>query len=347
MTKVKRWPWAAAALLAAGCLLLCGCARPAQGYPLAGKKFAIVVKSDGNQFFDPIVEGFCAVVEERGGTPLIRQPAYVAAEEQITIVNELIAQGVDCIAIAANSEAAVAPVLKKAMEAGISVLSFDSAVSPGSRALHVNQADGRRIAEALMAAAADITGGSGQIAIMSTTNQANNQNLWIDEMRAILEDGVYPGLLLVHIAYGEDNYGTTYEKTQLLIDNYPELALVIAPTAAGIPAVAACITENGLAGRIKVTGLGMPSQMADYIGPDRVCPYMFLWDLEAVGRLTGYASVGLVERTIKGVPGETLAAGDLGEYKVEADRFGGNEIVLQADPIRFSSENIEAWKAVY
>jgi len=313
----------------------------------SGPRHAIVVKSESNSYFERIIEGFVAVIEQHGGISIVRAPSQATAEEQITIIDSLIADGADSIAIATNSESALAPVLSRAIEQGIQVLSFDSAADPESRALHVNQADAQIIARVLMDAAADITGGSGQIAIMSTTNQANNQNRWIAAMRDLLEAGEYPGLVLVSIVYGKDDYETTYERTQFLIDRFPELALVIAPTAAGIPAVAACITNNGLGHRLKVTGLGMPSQMAQFIGEDRACPYMFLWDLDEVGKLTAYAAIALVEGLISGEVGESLQAGEMGEYFITSDPFGGSEIVLQAMPIRFDENNIDYWMQIY
>jgi len=325
-----------------------GCRSTVDGdHLLSGKEFAIVVKSGGNSYFETIVKGFSAVIESEGGTAIVREPTQASAEEQITMVNSLISDSVECIAIATNSASATAPVLQKAIGQDIPVLSFDSAAQPISRALHINQADAKIIAQVLMDAADDITGGSGQIAIMSTTNQAHNQNTWIDGMRSLLEAGHYPGLMLISIAYGEDDYDITYSKTQYLIDNYPDLALIIAPTAAGIPAVAACITSNGADKRIKVTGLGMPSQMAEFIGVDRVCPYMFLWDLEELGKLTAYAAIALVSGTITGKVGEKLIAGEMGEYLITRDPFGGSEIALQADPIRFDESNIDYWKNIY
>ncbi|MDR1539821.1 MAG: substrate-binding domain-containing protein [Clostridiales bacterium] len=314
---------------------------------LSGMKFAIVVKSEDNSYFKRIIEGFSAVVQSQGGTPVVREPSRATAEEQIRIINNLISDKVDVIAIATNSESAVAPALQKAIEQGIQVISFDSAAEPPSRAMHVNQADAQVIAKALMDAAADITGGNGQVAIMSTTNQANNQNTWIGGMRGLLEAGVYPGLMLVNIVYGEDDYDITYQKTQHLIDTYPDLALVIAPTAAGIPAVAQCIVNNGLEDRIKVIGLGMPSQMAQYIGNNRVCPYMFLWDLDELGKLTAYAAIALANGTVSGQVGEILPAGEMGEYHITGDLFGGSEIALQAEPIRFDQSNIEYWRNIY
>jgi rhamnose transport system substrate-binding protein len=330
------------------CILFTGCRSTGQDdLPLSGKSFAIVVKVEGNSYFESIVSSFTAIIESQGGRVIARAPSQATAEEQITIVNGLISDRVDFIAIATNSELATAPVLQRATDQGIHVISFDSAAYPGSRALHINQADAKIIAETLMDAAQEITGGYGQIAIMSTTNQAHNQNTWIAGMRALLEAGRYPGLTLVRIVYGEDDYQTTYERTQYLTENYPELSLIIAPTAAGIPAVAANITRNRLDHRIKVTGLGMPSQMVDYIGRDRVCPYMFLWNLDEVGKLTAYAAIGLVTGEITGEVGETLIAGDMGRYSITHDPFGGTEIVLQAEPIRFDENNIDYWKNVH
>lgn len=329
-------------------ILLVGCETTGQdGLPLSGKKFSIVVKIEENTYFETIINGFSAVIQSQGGQVIARAPSQATAEEQIRIVNNMVSDRVDFIGIATNSESATAPVLRRAMDQGIHVLSFDSAAHPDSRALHINQANAQTIAKALMDAAYDITEGEGQIAIMSTTNQAHNQNTWISGMRDLLEEGLYPGLTLVRIVYGEDDYSITYEKTQELIDNYPEIALIIAPTAAGIPAVAACIIDNGLEHRIKVTGLGLPSQMADFIGQNKVCPYMFMWDLDEVGKLTAFAAIALVEGKITGAVGETLQAGDMGEYTITRDPFGGSEIVLLAEPVRFDESNIEYWRNIY
>jgi rhamnose transport system substrate-binding protein len=45
---------------------------------------------------------------------------------------------VDAIAISANDPDAVVPVLKKAMQRGIKVVSWDSGVAPAGRQIHLN-----------------------------------------------------------------------------------------------------------------------------------------------------------------------------------------------------------------
>ena len=69
--------------------LISGCGNEQQADPpLSGRKFAIVVKSEGNRYFERINEGFCAIVESKGGTPIVKQPSQATAEEQIRIIND-------------------------------------------------------------------------------------------------------------------------------------------------------------------------------------------------------------------------------------------------------------------
>lgn len=327
-------------------LFLPACGQESDEYlPLQGKNIAIVVKSANNQYFETIVEGFRIVIEEQGGTVFLYEPSQATAEEQITIINDLISEKMDCIAIASNSETALSSVLEKAINQGIKVLSFDSAVESSTRSLHVNQANAALIAQTLMDAAVNISEGGGQLAIVSTTNQAHNQNTWISEMRALLEAGSYPEMTLVDIVFGEDDYQITYEKTQYLLDTYPELHVIVAPTAAGLPAVAQCVVDNGREQQVKVTGLGMPSQMEAYI--ETVCPCLFLWDLKEVGYLTAYAAAALVTETITGQVGDLLAAGELGVYQITEDPLGGSEIVLKSEPVRFDKESMAYWREIW
>ena len=176
---------------------LFACAQVPEGE--VQNKYAIVVKSEGNPYFKVIIDGFLEVIEGNGDVVIVKEPEAATPEEQINIINQLISENVDCIAIAGNSEDALQSSLTNAMEKGIKVISFDSAVNKDSRLLHVNQADGEQVGKALAEAANEITGGEGQIAILSTTNQAHNQNTWIKWMREELEEGVYPGLALVDI----------------------------------------------------------------------------------------------------------------------------------------------------
>ncbi len=308
--------------------------------------YAILVKSAGNPYNKKMIEGFQEVMDAQGATCVVKEPEEASAEAQIKMINELVAQGISSIAIAGNDADALQPALEEAMNQGIKVCCMDSAVNADSRQLFVNQAGIEIIGETLMEAVYDITGGEGQWAILSATSQATNQNAWIDAMKQVMEDEKYAGLELVEVAYGDDEYQKSVDQTQALLTNYPDLKVICAPTTVGIMAAAKVLQDENSS--VKLTGLGLPSEMADYIGADDThsCPYMYLWNPIDIGRLTAYVSLALVDGSITGASGETFTAGDLGEYTVSEAADGGTEVVL-GPPFAFTPDNIEEWKNVY
>jgi rhamnose transport system substrate-binding protein len=310
-----------------------------------GKNYAILVKSAGNPYNEKQCAGFKEVIEAAGATAIIKAPEAATAEAQITMINELVAQKVDAIAIAGNDFDALQPALKKAMERGIKVLSLDAAVNADSRMVHINQADSEKIGRTLIQATKEMIAGEGHIAILSATSQAANQNTWIEWMKKELEEGDYSGLELVKIAYGDDEFQKSVDETEALIKNYPDLKAIIAPTTVGIMAAAKVVTDKGLIGKISVTGLGLPSEMAEYI-ENGSCPWMYLWNPIDVGSLAAYASMALVKGDITGAEGDTFEAGSLGTFEAIKAADGGTEVLLGA-PFKFDPENIAEWKSVY
>ncbi|MFP4303192.1 MAG: rhamnose ABC transporter substrate-binding protein [Spirochaetaceae bacterium] len=311
------------------------------------QRHAFVFKNTGNPYGEKQMEGFRIAIEEQGHEAILRAPEQPTAEAQIQIIEQLIAQRVTSISITGNDFDALEPALTRAMDQGIAVLSADSAVNPDSRMVHVNQADSEMIGRTLIQAAYDMADGAGDIAILSATSQASNQNLWIEWMRTELEEDAdkYADLDLVRVAYGDDLRDKSVSETEGLLQSFPDLEVIIAPTTVGIAAASRVITDRDLIGEVKVTGLGLPSEMAEYI-ENGACPYMYLWNPIDVGYLSGYTATALVSGEITGAEGETFEAGELGEFEVVEASDGGTEILLGA-PFRFDPDNIDEWKDVY
>lgn len=316
-------------------------------YDATGKKYCFVFKATGNPNGEKQMEGFKKVIEAYGGEVILKSPEAATVEGQITIVNELIQQQVDCIAITGNDVDALQPILTQAMEAGIKVLSTDGQVNPESRMVHVNQADSKLVGQTLAQGVSEMIGNEGQIAVLSATSQSANQNTWIQYMQEEL-DANYPDVECVEVAYGDDEYQKSVDQTQALIVNYPELKAIVAPTTVGISAAGKVVTDEGLNGKIAVTGLGLPSEMAEYI-ESGVCPYMYLWNPDYVGALTAYTSMALVEGKITGAVGDSFE-GYLGEelrtFTVTEALDGGTEVLL-GEPFEFNGENIGEWKNIF
>ncbi|MBR2187069.1 MAG: substrate-binding domain-containing protein, partial [Lachnospiraceae bacterium] len=220
-------------------------------------------------------------------------------------------------------------------------------VNADSRATFCNQAGTTEVGQALIDAVLDLSGGEGQYAILSATSQATNQNAWIEAMKSIQEsDSKYANLELVEVAYGDDEPQKSTDQTQALLSKYPDLKVICAPTTVGIAAAAKVLQDQKSS--VKLTGLGLPSEMAEYIGKDDAhsCPYMFLWNPSDLAKLAAYTSIALVKGEITGAVGEKFTAGEMGEYELKDAGDGGSELIL-GPPFQFNPENIAEWKDVY
>ena len=312
-----------------------------------GKKIALVGKAAGNAFFEIAAKSFQETVEAEGGEVQVVYPETATADAQIKVLDNLISQDFDAICISANDVNALQAKLEEAMDAGIKVSSFDSAPNKDSREIFVNQAGTKEVAQALMDAVLDISGGEGQFAILSATSQSANQNAWIDAMKTIMEgDDKYSKLDLVDVVYGDDEPQKSTDQTAALLQNYPDLKVICAPTSVGIAAAAKYLQDNGSA--TKLTGLGLPSEMQEYTGDDdsHSCPYFYLWDMQGLGKLSAYTTISLISGDITGAKDDKFTAGDLGDYTVTDADDGGTEVVLGA-PLKFDTSNIEEMAKLY
>ena len=308
--------------------------------------FGVIFKSTGNPFGEKAMEGFVTAIEEQGHEAVTKAPDQPNAEQQITMIQELIDQGVDGIVISANDPDALQPVLQSAMNQGIAVVTFDSSTNAESRDLHIQQADATGIAQVLADATLDLAGGEGDYAILSATSTATNQNAWIDEMASLMnEDSTFENLNLARVAYGDDLRDKSTSETEGLLQSFPDLKVIVAPSTVALAAAAKVVEDQGLSDDIKVTGLGLPSEMADYINSG-ITPYMYLWNPIDMGYMAGYAVVAVANGEISGETGESFDAGELGQKDITEASDGGTESIL-GEPFRFDQDNIEEWQDIY
>ena len=147
---------------------------------------------------------------------------------------------------------------------------------------------------------------------------------------------------LVKVAYGDDDPTKSTSETQALLQN-ADVKVIIAPTTVGMLAAGKVLQDKK--SEVKLTGLGLPSEMAPFI-EDGTCPWMYLWNPIDIGYVAGYTMDALVKGTITGAVGDKLTAGELGEKAVTEAADGGTEVML-GDPFKFDPENIAEWKEVY
>ena len=302
--------------------------------------YVLVPKNLGNPYFDTANNGAQEAAGELGINVLYQGSATADATEQITLLNSLIAQQPCGLAISANDADALVPTGQAAMDAGIPVVTWDSAIAPDGRDLHINQAETAGIGAIQIQMASELAGDDGgQIAILSATSTAPNQNAWIEVMQEELAKPEYTNLELVEIVYGDDDDTKSYNEAQALFTKYPDLEVIIAPTTVGIAASGRAVTDAGLIDQVFVTGLGTPNQMREYV-QSGAAPQFALWNPGDLGYLAVYAMNALANGTITPAAGETFEAGRLGEYTVQEDADGGLSVLL-GQPFVFNADNID------
>jgi rhamnose transport system substrate-binding protein len=308
--------------------------------PAECTNYVLVPKNLGNPYFDTGNTGAQEAAGELGITVLYQGSATADATEQITLLNSLIAQQVCGLAISANDSDALVPTGQAAMEAGIAVVTWDSAIAPAGRDLHINQAELEGIGRVQIEMASRLAGpDGGQIAILSATSTAPNQNAWIAVMEEVLTEPEYANLELVEVVYGDDDDTKSYNEAQALFTKYPDLKVIIAPTTVGIAASARAVTDADLIGQVFVTGLGTPNQMREYV-KNGSAPEFALWNPADLAYLSVYAMHALATGEIEAKAGETFTAGRLGEYTVQDDPDLGLNVLLGM-PFVYDAENID------
>jgi rhamnose transport system substrate-binding protein len=307
--------------------------------PAAQEKIRIglVAKSLGNGFFDAVHKGANEAAAELDAEVIFTGPTTPTAEGQIEVLNALIAQRVDAIAVSANDPDALVPTLKRAMQRGIEVISYDSAVGSEGRVVHLAPSSDELIGQTVAQLAAELApNGQGKIAVVSATPTSTNQNAWLAELRNALPQ--YPGLSLASVVYGDDVSDKSYRETAALVKQHPDLAVVISLSSVGIVAAAKAIEDQGLAGKVHVTGLGLPSELAGYV-ESGVVPKFAIWNPIDLG----YAATQIAVR---------LARGESAEQPVSMQRLGtvtfdANGIGAMGKPFIYDKSNIAEFAQVF
>jgi rhamnose transport system substrate-binding protein len=282
--------------------------------------------------------GAKAAAKELGDTVTYNGPTEASAAKQVPFIDNAVRQGYNAIIISANDPNAVAPALKRAAAKGVKVISYDGDVAPDARTVFVSPPSAKDIGFFQVEWLGSQIGYKGQIAILSATPTAANQNTWIKFMKQALKLPKYKNMQLVKIAYGNDNDTKSAQETQALLQAYPDLKGIISPTTVGVAAAARVLQQADQCGKVALTGLGLPSQMRTYI-KQGCAKKVGLWDEFKFGYVAMYAAHAALEGKLTGKAGETFRAGKWGVRQV-----GPNKTVIFDKPLVFTKENVDKLK---
>lgn len=245
---------------------------------------------------------------------------------QIEFMTNAPTQGYKVVMLSNNAGDQIVPSAQAAQTAGTKVVTWDSPIPTGEgESLFVAQVDFNDIGGVMAQMSLDILPEGGQIAILSASPDAANQNAWIAAYLEAMKDPKYASLEIVDTVYGNDDAQASYDQANALIDKHPDLGLIMSPTSVGIVAASKAMTDAGMCDKVKVSGLGLPSEMKDYT-LSGCAPEFTLWSFVDLGYLTYYTSYLLGTGAIQGAAGES--------FKVGRPISGNDTFTITEDPTR-------------
>ena len=303
---------------------------------------AFIGKNTGNPYFDSLTQGFVDACAKIACNFEFVAPATAEATSQIPFIEAQVQRGVDVIAISPNSPDALNEVFKSARDKGILILTVNGDITGNEqfRDATILPTDFTKVGADQVEMVGSLIGYEGEVAILSATTEAPDQNFWIEGMKkAFAEDPKFAKMKLVATVYGDDQPEKSTTEMEALLSNYPNLKGVIAPTTVGIAAASQVVQSRGIADKVKVTGLGLPSEMRDFVKDNTVQGFQ-LWSPYNEGWLAAHFAVGVKNGDIAIKAGETFDVPNLGTITINE----GNSINTQASLTTFDAKNIDEFK---
>ncbi len=303
-----------------------------KGKPL---KVVDVPKLVGIGYFSATSKGIAEAAAEMGNMNVKTDgPSKANIDDQITLIDNYITSGVDGILFAANDPVAMAPILKKALAAGIDVVGYDADSQPDAREWFVNQAQFNGVAKAMVDSMAAEIGEDGAFAIVTSTFTTPNQARWIAEMEAY-QTQCHPKMKWLETVETQEDNILSFNQANTLINKYgDDLKGIFGMTTVATPASADAVTQANLCGKVAVVGIATPNAMKPYV-KDGCVKSVVLWSAVDLGYAATYVLRAVADGMLK--PGDTsVKAGRLGDLSV----INGSEVLLGA-PTVFTKDNIE------
>jgi rhamnose transport system substrate-binding protein len=329
-------------------LLLAACERrasaPGGGAPppgsAAGEKLRIAMmpKLVGIDYFNACRQGAEEAAKELGDVDFQYDgPTEGKVDRQVEMIDTWVTQRVNAIAVACNDPVAIAPALKKARDAGITVITYDADADAkaSGRQYFVNQCSADSIATALVDEMASQVGPDAKTAIVTSSLTAPNQNDWIHRMEKYRAQK-FPRMQLLTLKPSEEDQQLAFQRTQDILKAYPAVQGVWGLSSVAFPGAAEAVQKAGKGGKVAVIGLSTPQSMAQFVKNGTV-KTVILWNPVDLGYLAVHVARAVAKGELK-AGATSIKAGRLGEKQIQADQ------VMLGPPLRFTKANIDQYK---
>ncbi len=257
-----------------------------------------VAKIVGVPYFSLLEQGLVSGGQRFGIASTMIGPAHVDPAQQVRLVEDTIARKVDVLGLIPLDVQVLAPVVQRAREAGIAVITQEGPNMAG-RSWDVEMVDSTAFGEAMMKSLATQVGQKGEYICIVGTLTTPLHNLWCDAAIAYQKKN-YPDMKLATNRFpGADEIDTTEQVVRNALQAYPDLRGVIGFGSNGPIGAGNVVRQRHLQNKLSVTGFALPSQAAPLIKAGALTE-VFFWNPKEVGlALVAVASLVLKKAEFK------------------------------------------------
>ncbi len=246
-------------------------------------RMGVVVKIGGIPWFNAMEVGIQDRAAELGWDAWMVGPTSADPALQVRAVEDLIAQGVDAIGVVPNDAEVLEPVLKRARDQGIIVVTHES---PDQQNVDWNfeMASSTGFGEAHAKLLAEKMGGAGEYALYVGSLTVPLHNAWADAAVAYLEAN-HPGMKLVADRFGVAESVDDSRNTALdLMRAHPDLGGFLAFGSQGPIGAGRAVAERRKTGEVHVVGPFSPGQ-GQRLVHDGTITGGFMWNPMEAGKV--------------------------------------------------------------
>jgi len=277
------------ACVVSACILSATPVFAAQKYEIA-----VVPKVTGIPWFNRMEVGVNEAAKKLDVNAYQIGPSTPDPAQQVKVIEDLIAKNVNAIIVVPNDASVLEPVLKKARDKGIVVLTHESPDQQIGQ-WDVETIDSEKYAEANVDALATAMGGKGGYAIYVGSLTVPLHNAWADAAIKYQKQK-YPDMFEVTSRLPvAESIDKSYSTTLDLMKTYPQLKGVIGFGSLGPIGAGQAVSKKSAKNKIAVVGIAMPGQAAPYLMRGDIQKAL-LWDPKDAG----FALVSLADQLLQG-----------------------------------------------
>ena len=297
---------------------------PAAGADVSGLTVAFIPKLTGNAFFESANNGAQEYSKEWGFTVDYQGSANAAVADQVNVINNAVASGVDAICVSSVDSTGLDSALTEAKDAGVTVVTWDSDVSDTARTLMVSQGTPDLLGKMLVDMGADSLTNRGKDVKADTIkycwhySQATvaDQNSWQVAGEAYIKEN-FPNWENV----APDNYYSEQDAEKAvsigasILEAHSDIDLIICNDSTALPGQCKAAQNKGLTkDDVTITGFASPMSIKDYCAAG-VIEQWGLWDCGVQGAMGCYLAAYLAAGNEVHV-GDKINIPSIGEVEV-------------------------------